>query len=179
MKVDVENSGGTVEIHVSSGQPGSSTDEQNSKKPMKSGSSSVHKELESKEQDDGCKAGVPNEKGENDGWEKISMDVEHEGSGGYPCEKESPGNETEEKSGESGTPLTVSMSISPSTPSPVPASEQQRDITTYYFTKKTGTKLHGRECGIIKHHKMTDPEHRILILINKLMLMDLQKEQYV
>ena len=83
VKVDVENNGGTAEIHVTSGQPGSSTDEQNSKKLTQSGSSSVHKELEVKESEPSCKAGKSTRAGEKD-----SMDVDSAGTKSNPCEKD-------------------------------------------------------------------------------------------
>lgn len=40
-------------------------------------------------------------------------------------------------------------------PPPEPV-ERQRDISTYFFTKKTGNKLRSRECGMIRKHKASD-----------------------
>ena len=75
VKVDVEGSGGTVEIHVTNSQAGSSTD-QNSKMPMKSGTSSTHQVTEEKAEKSASIVSKGASVEENEEWEQVSMDVE-------------------------------------------------------------------------------------------------------
>ena len=75
VKVDVEGSGGTVEIHVSNSQAGSSTDK-NSKVPMKTGTSSAHKVTEEKAEKSASIASKAADRKEQDEWEHVAMEAE-------------------------------------------------------------------------------------------------------